>query len=61
MFSPQNTVFEELVNDVSKQLELEPAMGVSNPNDLEGILIDKNPVVGIEFHHPSVSLQLYIL
>lgn len=54
-FSPNNSLFTGLVDDVSKRLILKPAIGVSDASQLQDILVKNKLIVGIEFHHSNVS------
>lgn len=56
-FTPNNTIFKQLVDDVSKRLKLVNAIGVTDSNELQRIVADNGLIAGIEFHHSHVSVQ----
>lgn len=60
-FSPDATIFKDLVAKVSKGLNLEEAVGVADANQLESTIIDQGLIAGIEFHHSNVSLHVFCL
>lgn len=61
IFTPNNPIFTDLLDAASVELNLLPAIGVSNGQQLQNIMIDKNLLAGIEFHHLNVSLRHNIL
>lgn len=56
-FTPNNTIFKLLTDDVSKRLKLKSSIGVTDSNDLQRIIVDNGLIAGIEFHHAQVSAQ----
>lgn len=46
------------MDDVSKQLDLVDAIGVTDGDQLQHILVDNGLIAGIEFHHSLVSVNI---
>lgn len=55
VYSPNNTIFEALVGNVSNSLGLDGIVGVSTAKEIEAVMVAKQLVAGIEFHHLAVK------
>lgn len=55
VYSPNNTIFEELVDNVTKSLSLDGYVGVATPKEVEAAMVAKQLVAGIDFHHLAVN------
>lgn len=57
-FSPNNAVFKNFTDQVSKQLQFsKEAIGADDNDQLEKLVIDSDQVIaGINFHHPAVRM-----
>lgn len=57
IYSPENSVLENLVNTVSKSLKLDGSVGVKTSNDIAQVMVNRKLVAGIEFEHPAVNIR----
>lgn len=53
-YSPRNPHLDDLVRELSSALELTDHIAADNATELEGILVTKKILCGIEFQHPAV-------
>ncbi|XP_037034194.1 ATP-binding cassette sub-family A member 3-like isoform X1 [Bradysia coprophila] len=58
VFHPNNTIFLDLMKSASDHLAIESPYGVDEVSQLEGILIKKELIAAIEFHHPATLNEL---
>lgn len=58
VYSPNNTFFEELVDNVTKSLSLDGHIGVATPKEVEAAMVAGQLVAGIDFHHFAVNTRL---
>lgn len=54
-YSPQNPVFDRILDDVSRSLNLNGYVGVLTSIEMKNVLFDRSLVAGIEFHHSVVG------
>lgn len=54
-FTPNNAIFQSLMDHVDGKLKLDKAIGVSDDDQLQTILVDRGLIAGIVFHHLNVS------
>lgn len=59
-YSPKNEYFDKLVKQAVADLKLDGYIAVDNATALEGVLVSRKIVAGIEFQHEAVSLELII-
>ncbi|KAJ6646771.1 Phospholipid-transporting ATPase ABCA3 [Pseudolycoriella hygida] len=56
IYYPNNTIFEGLMQNVSKSLNLLAPIGVSDENQLESMFIKDGLIAAVRFHHsPSIN------
>lgn len=55
IYTPNNTIFKNLIENVSDQLNLTAPIGVSDDDQLQDILVNQTLSAGISFHHSNVS------
>lgn len=57
IFTPDNAIFKNLMEQVSKMLSLEHPIGVMNRKELETTMHERKMLAGIEFHHSEVRFK----
>lgn len=55
IFHPNNTIFAELMKDVSDNLKLVSPVGVTDESQLESIFVKDQLIAAVQFHHSPVS------
>lgn len=55
VYSPQNSIFEELVDEAVKSLKLNGIVGVNTPEEVEAVMFNQELVAGINFQHLQVN------
>lgn len=58
-YSPKNIHFDKLIEQVVKDLKLDGYIGAENATALEGVLVSRKIVAGIEFQHEAVSFRQF--
>lgn len=59
VFSPNNPVLEKLLKDITERLHLDGVHGVSSSEEVERLMIEREFLAGIVFHHPAVKYLLF--
>lgn len=57
IFTPNNDIFKNLMQNVSKQLSIGEPIGVANGQQLEDRIVKDGLIAGIVFHHSNVRLH----
>lgn len=58
-YSPYNPVLENLMNMAVDSLDLAATIGVNSSDELANIIVNRDLVAGVEFHHSSVNVSSF--